>query len=258
MNVKRNIGIFIAVIITTISTVSIFWTPYPVLETNANCALTPPSLAHIAGTDNLGRDIFSRLMAGGRYTLITALITVTIASTAGSILGGIAGYNGGVTDYIIMRLTDAVSSFPSLLLALVIVSTLGGKRGALILALAIVFTPSYIRLSRVASLSLRGREYIIRERGMGAPSIRILLYHILPNALSTIFPAVIVGLSNAILSECAMCFLGLGSSPPIPSWGQMMSDAGQCILTSPWYAFSTGIVITLSVVAFNCIGMSRQ
>lgn len=254
MKTRRKIGIVLAAFIASLAVISIFWTPYPVLETDSGRALLPPSPAHIAGTDALGRDIASRLMAGSRFTLTAALATVAIAASLGSLLGMTAGYRGGATDYVIMRITDAISAFPGILLALVVVSVMGGGRSAVIAALCVVFTPSYIRLSRIVASALRGREYIVRERALGAGTLFILLRHILPNTASTLLPAVIVGISNAILAECAMSFLGLGASPPAPSWGQMMSDAGQCILTSPYYAFFTGSVITISVAAFNCIG----
>lgn len=254
MSLRRKVGISLAFLIAGAAIVSVFWTPYPALETDSSRALLPPSFSHIAGTDALGRDIASRLMAGSRFTLAAAIATVAIAASCGTLLGMAAGYHGGAADYAIMRITDSVSAFPGILLALVFVSVFGGGRYAVIAALSIVFTPSYIRLSRIAAMQLRGREYIVRQRALGAEVFRILLRHILPNTVSTLLPAVIVGTSNAILAECAMSFLGLGASPPMPSWGLMMSDAGQCILTSPWYAFFTGIVITLTVTAFNCIG----
>lgn len=221
---------------------------------------------HIAGTDNLGRDTLSRIMEGSRYSLTAAFCTVLLSSLIGTAIGIAAGYKGGAVDYIVMRLTDAISAFPGILVALVILSILPpieghkaeGGQYAMVLALCVMFIPSYIRIVRVEVSSLRGRDYIRRCRVMGANTLRVCALHILPALLPALIPAVIVGMSNALLAECALSFLGLGINPPLPSWGRMMSDAGECILSAPWYAFTTGAVISVTVASFNCIGSALK
>lgn len=242
--------------IASLSLLSIFWMPYPPLASDNACALLPPSFTHIAGCDTLGRDILSRLMAGSRFTLLSAAATVAVSSLLGTVLGTIAGYKGGILDTIIMRGMDAISSFPGILLALVMAGATGGGRKALVSSLAIMFTPSYTRLMRLAAASLRNQDFIRRERAIGASPLAVIKAHIVPNAWATLLPAILVGISNAILAECTLSFLGLGTPPPMPSWGRMLSDAGQCVLSSPWYAAITGLVITAAAASFNLIAGS--
>lgn len=250
-------GIAAAAIIVLPSLVSVFYLPYPPLETNNLQVLAAPSLPHIAGCDTLGRDILSRLMAGGRATLEAAFVSVAIAAFTGTMLGSYAGYGGGAADVVIMRAMDAISAFPGILLSLA-AAGMSGKRGALIASIAIMFTPSYTRLIRMAAASLRSMDFVRRERAIGMCTFAIITRHIVPNTIPTLLPAVLVGLSNAILTECTLSFLGLGTAPPYPSWGRMLQDAGQCVLSSPWYAAITGCVITAAIFSFNCIASAWE
>ncbi len=248
------VGCALVLALLAVATVSIFYTPYPINGIDAEVRSMPPSPAHIAGTDNLGRDIFSRLMAGTRFTLLVALSTVTASSLAGSILGLTSGYFGGIFDEIIMRTVDALTSFPSILTALVVVTVLDWGKLTIIVALVIMFTPSFTRIVRMGALKYRDAEFIQSCRVQGCSTPRILLLHIYPNVLPLLFPSIIVGLSNAILAESSMSYLGLGIQPPTPSWGWMLSEAQSMVFKSPWYAACTGTTIVLAVVGFNCLG----
>ncbi len=248
------LGTALVSLVLLLALVSTFYTPYGINDIDITARNCPPSPSHIAGTDNLGRDIFSRLMTGGRFTILVALSTVALSSLAGSILGMISGYFGGVLDEIIMRAVDALTSFPGILIALVVVTVLDWGKFTIILALVIMFTPSFTRIVRVGTLKYREAEFIQNCRVFGCSLPRILLMHIYPNVFPLLFPSIIVGLSNAILAESSMSYLGLGIQPPTPSWGWMLSEAQNMVFKSPWYAASTGSLIVLAVVGFNCLG----
>jgi peptide/nickel transport system permease protein len=211
-------------------------------------------LPHLMGTDNFGRDVFSRIMAGGCYTLLTALLTVAGSAAAGSALGMVSGFWGGLLDEAIMRLMDALSSFPGLLLALVMVALLGNSRLTLIAALLVLFVPSFTRIMRSGTLQYKHRDFILSARLLGVSRIRILFVHILPNLFPSLLSASVLGLSNAILAESTMSYLGLGIQPPLPSWGRMLSESQNFFSNAPWCALSPGIMIILAVLSFHYLG----
>jgi peptide/nickel transport system permease protein len=206
------------------------------------------------GTDNLGRDVFSRIMAGAKYTLLTALVTVAGSAAAGSVLGLLSGYAGGLWDEITMRLMDALSSFPGLLLALVMVSLLGNGSGSLIIALLILFIPGFTRVMRSGMLQYKGRDFVLAALISGTPRLRIIFVHIFPNLVPSLLSASVLGLSNAILAESTMSYLGLGIQPPTPSWGRMLSESQAFLVNAPWCALAPGIMIMLTVLAFHYLG----
>ncbi|GHV66485.1 diguanylate cyclase [Spirochaetia bacterium] len=253
-NGELKFGAALSIIIAGMSLVGAFWTPRDYNRMESAARFTPPGAAHLLGTDNFGRDVFSRIMAGGKYTLITALCTVAGAALIGSALGLAAGYGGKVWDEITMRIMDALNSFPGILLALVMVALMDNGQFTLFTALLILFIPSFTRIMRSGALQYKHRDFILAERLLGAGSLRIIFIHILPNLFPSLLSASVLGLSNAILAEAAMSYLGLGIQPPAPSWGRMLSESQNFLFNAPWCALAPGIFIMLTVIAFHSLG----
>jgi peptide/nickel transport system permease protein len=214
----------------------------------------PPGFEHPLGTDHFGRDVLFRLLAGSRYTIVLAICTVAAAAALGSLLGLFAGYSGGIFDEVIMRLMDAVSSFPGILFALMMVALMGNSQLTLFIALGILFIPSFTRIMRSGALQYKHTDFILAERLIKAGHARIMFIHILPNLTPSLLPAAALGLSNAILAEAAMSYLGLGIQPPLPSWGRMLSESQNFLYNAPWCALAPGAFIMLTVIAFHCLG----
>lgn len=225
-----------------------FWTPYSTTTMSAAEKFAAPSLYHPFGTDNFGRDILSRVMQGMGTTIVISALVVLFSSVIGILLGALTGYFGGLLDEAVMRITDAVNGFPSILLALVMISILGNGRQNLILSLGIVFVPSYIRIVRSEYLRLRDADYIARARLMGVGRMRILFVHILPNILPVFVVSVMIGVNNAILAESGMSYLGIGVQAPDASLGNMLSDAQGYLQAAPWYALAPGLAIVWLVL----------
>ena len=241
------------VVALVLAIVGFFWTPYSTTAMSASERFVGPSLRHLFGTDNFGRDIFSRVMKGMGTTILISSLVVLIAGSVGILVGALTGYFGGIVDEVIMRFTDAVNGFPSILLALVVISVLGTGRQNLILSLAIVFMPSFVRIVRSEFIRLRDADYIGRARLMGVGKLRILFVHILPNIFSTFWVSVTIGFNNAILAESGMSYLGIGVQPPDASLGNMLSDAQGYLMTAPWYALAPGIAIVWVVLGFSLL-----
>lgn len=239
-------AIFLAVL-------GIFWTPCSTTAMSAAERFQAPSFRHLFGTDNFGRDIFSRVMKGTATTIMISALVVLFSGGLGILTGALTGYFGGVMDEIVMRLVDAVNGFPSILLALVMISILGSGRHNLILSLGIVFTPSFIRIVRSEFIRLRDADYINRARLMGVGKLRILFVHILPNVFSTFWVSVMIGFNNAILAESGMSYLGIGVLPPDASLGNMLSDAQGYLTKAPWYALAPGLAIVWIVLGFSLL-----
>ncbi len=247
-------GILLLLIVT-----GFFWTPYDPAAMAAGPKFDPPSLQHLMGTDNFGRDIFSRVLRGAGTTFVIAAATVTLGAVAGTLTGALTGYFGGIVDEVLMRINDVMTAFPSILLALVLITLMGpGKTSSVILALGLVFIPSFARLSRTAFASLRDVNYIRSARLMGASSLRILLVHMLPNTLSVLLPALTIGFNNAVLAEASMSYLGIGVTPPDASLGYMLSEAQGMLARAPWYALFTGGTIILMIFSVGLIGEGLQ
>ena len=252
-------GMILTGLLLLLTLIGTFYTPYSPTAMNAAEKFQSPSLRHVFGTDNFGRDIFSRVLKGTGTTLSIALLTVAIGAVFGTLVGAITGSFGGLVDEALMRLNDAVTAFPSILLALLIISLLGpGSKYNVVLALGIVFIPSFARVTRIAFASLRDRNYIISARLMGAQRGRILLVHMLPNTLRVLLPAVTIGFNNAVLAEASMSFLGIGVTPPDASLGYMLSEAQGMFARAPWYALNTGLMIVLLVFGVGLIGEGLQ
>ena len=255
MNGYLRAGLILSGIMTAFILLGFFWTPYDPTAISVGPKFDPPSWQHLLGTDNFGRDIFSRVLQGAGTTFLIALSTVAIGAVCGTAIGALTGYFGGIADEILMRLGDTLTAFPSILLALVVISLLGpGNKYNVILALGLVFIPSFARVTRTAFAGLRDVNYVKSARLMGAGSGRILAVHILPNTLSVLLPAVTIGFNNAVLAEASMSFLGIGVTPPDASLGYMLSEAQSMMGAAPWYAVSTGLAIVVMVFSVGLIG----
>jgi ABC-type dipeptide/oligopeptide/nickel transport system permease subunit len=228
--------------------------PYDPYEQILSDVLQKPSSQHLLGTDALGRDILSRIIYGTRITLLVGVGTVVIAAVFGTVIGLIAGYIGGATFTIIMRLTDAVMSFPPILLALVISAVLGSGVKGVMLAVSIALLPGYIRLICGQVLSVKENEYVMAARSMGVSKAGIMFRHILPNCLSPIIVQMTMMMGIAILTEASLSFLGMGIKPPDAAWGAMVYDGYKYLVTLPLISFAPGLAIMVVVFAFNMVG----
>lgn len=213
-----------------------------------------PSGAHLLGTDDLGRDVLSRLIYGSRVSLQVGIIAVGIAVSVGVTLGLVAGYAGGFVDTIITRFTDAVQAFPGLILALAITAALGPGIGNAMIAIGFVSTPAFARLARGQTLAIREREFVEAARVLGAPPAAILARHIWPNVTAPIIVQATLLIASAIVTEASLSFLGVGVQPPTASWGAMLRTGSQYLEVAPWMAFAPGFAIFLTVLAFNFVG----
>jgi ABC-type dipeptide/oligopeptide/nickel transport system permease subunit len=211
-------------------------------------------IQHLMGIDGNGRDEFSRLLYGARLSLVIGFSTVTFAIIIGTCLGAIAGYIGGWTDNIIMRFMDVLMAFPSLLLAIAIVTMLGPGLINALLAIGIVSIPSYARVVRASVLSVREMDYISASKAIGGNTISILFRHVLPNALTPLIIQGTLGIATAILDAAALSFLGLGAQPPTPEWGSMLGAERNQVFTAPHLVFYPGVAIVLTVLSFNLLG----
>ncbi len=213
-----------------------------------------PSAEHWLGTDELGRDIFSRLVHGSRITIQIGVITVGISMIVGVFLGAVAGYFGRWVDQIIMRLIDIMMAFPSILLAIALVAVLGKSLTNAMIAVGIVGVPHFARIVRSTVLSVKETEYIEASRVIGAKNGRILFSHVLPNCLAPIIVQATLTIGTAILDAAGLSFLGLGAQPPLPEWGAMLSDGRSALQTAPWVVMFPGFAILLVVLGFNLLG----
>jgi peptide/nickel transport system permease protein len=237
---------------------SLLYTPYAPNAVDVPSRLQPPSLAHLAGTDEFGRDIFSRLMAGGRISLAVGFGAMAISLLAGALIGALAGYFGGWIDDVLMRLMDALMALPGIVIALLIVAISGVGFTNTALALGVMGIPVIARVTRGAFLVGREMEYVLAARALGASPWQIITAHILPNQITTILVAASINLAGAILGEAGLSYLGLGTQPPDPSWGRMLQEAQRFIGVAWWYAFAPGLTITLAVFAFYLLANELQ
>jgi peptide/nickel transport system permease protein len=228
--------------------------PYSPTAMNFNARFAPPSLAHLFGTDDFGRDVFSRVLYGAAVSFKVAFIAVGISGTVGVLLGLIAGFLGRWIDEIVMRVMDVLFAFPAVLLAITVMAILGRGVGNAMVAIAIVYIPIFARVTRGAVISVRGREFVTAARAMGQGSWRIMLRHVLPNSLGPIIVQTSLSLAFAILAEAALSFFGLGTQPPEPSWGRMLSEGRSFLHEAPWMGIFPGLAIMVSVLGFNLLG----
>lgn len=236
--------------------VSFFWLPFDPTAMDTDHLLEAPSLAsgHLMGTDEFGRDILSRIMKGASVSLAISVTATALGAIIGILIGIWAGYLGGQWDNWLMRGTDILFSFPTMLLAIFIMAILGEKTINVVIAIALVYIPQFARISRGAILSIKNDEFVRASRSNGASSSYILFRHLLPNILVPLIVHISLSLSNAILLESSLSFLGLGVQPPEPSWGNMLSSARKVMILAPWTAIFPGLAIVLLVLGFNLLG----
>lgn len=255
---RKPLGAIGAGIILIFALVALFaplLAPHDPFLIDSNNLLAAPSWNNWMGTDEYGRDIMSRIIYGARVSVFVGLMAVGIGSSSGALLGLVSGYFGGTVDYVIQRVMDTLMAFPTLILALAMVAVLGPSIQNVIIALAIVKLPNACRVVRATTLSVRERPFIVAARNLGLGHARILLVHILPNCLAPFIILATAGLGSAILSEASLSFLGLGTPPPEPSWGAMLSGKTQrYMMEAPWLAIAPGLAITLVVFGFNFLG----
>jgi len=225
--------------------------PYTMNLDNRN---QPPSKAHWFGTDAYGRDLMARVVFGARISLVIGLIPAFLATCIGSVLGVVSGFYGGKTDFWIMRLADVVLAFPSLLLAMVIMYTLGANLFNIFIALSIVGWASTSRIVRSQTLALKEKEFVEAARALGVKNRTIIFRHILPNCLPNIMVVFTMSIPSAIMQEAGLSFLGVGAQPPTPSWGLLVSQGKEFIFSAPWVAIIPGVAILILVLAFNFMG----
>ena len=254
---KRNYlftaGVIICVFWIVMAIIAPIAAPYDPVAQDMTMRLQAPSAAHLFGTDNFGRDVFSRVIYGGRYSLLAGLITVVLAAAIGTFYGAIAGYVGGKADNIMMRFSEMIMSFPSLILAMLINAVLGSSLFNTMFALVIVAWPSYARLMRSVVLSVRENEYVTASEALGASRSRFLLREIIPNSINSVLIMATTDIGNQILMFSTLSFLGLGSAPPTPEWGMMVSE-GVKFFNKFWIAGFPGLAIFTMAVGANFIG----
>lgn len=253
-SVSFRIGLTIAAIMAVLALVGYVWTPYDPSAIVGSERFLAPSLRHLFGTDNFGRDIFSRVMVGVGTTFFISLCTVCIGGIVGTLIGAFTGYFGGVVDEVLMRINDALTAFPSILLALVFIAMLGFGKYNVILALGVAFIPSFARVVRAEFARHRSMSYVKSARLMGASHLRIMFRHILPNTWGVLLPALIIGFNNAVLAEASMSYLGIGVAPPDVSLGYMLSESQSYMIKAPWYVLCTGLVIVLLILGVSMMG----
>lgn len=247
-------GLLIVLLVLVLAVVGPYITPYSPTVPDFMSMNSGPSHAHWLGTDTIGLDIFSRILAGARYSLGTAAAVLFIAVTFGLAMGAIAGYFGGWVDELIMRVTDMFLAFPALILALAVANTLGAGLQSAVIALAVGFWPWYTRLLRGQVLSLKHKEYVEAARSLGVSNTAIMWRHILPNALSPIIVELSMDMGYAVLDISALSYIGLGAQPPSPEWGAMIVAGRDYLRTSWWMCAFPGIALSLTVLGFNVIG----
>ena len=253
-NKMAMFGLIVLILLILCAIFADFIAPYGYDDQNLDIAIQGPSMEHLFGTDNFGRDIFSRIVYGSRISLQVGLLAVGVAIVVGGIFGAVAAFYGKTVDSVIMRLMDVLLAIPGMLLAIAIAATLGPGLGNMMIAIAIGNVPGYARVVRAAVLTVKEQEYIEAAQSIGANDIRVIFRHILPNAMAPIIVQATLGVAGSILSCATLSFLGLGITPPIPEWGAMLSSARQ-YLRDAWYmATFPGLFIMLTVYALNVVG----
>jgi len=220
--------------------------------------LDEPSWSHWLGTDSFGRDIFSRIVFGARVSLLVGFVTVILALSLGATSGILAGYFGGIVDSVLMRIMDALLAFPAILLAIALVGILGPGQFNVMLGLGVVYAPTFARVARAKTSSVRNMEYVLAAKATGASHFRTLTRYVLPNVLGPIIVQATVAYAFAIIAEAGLSFLGLGVPPDVPSWGAMLTEARKFIQTDPWFAMIPGVWLSITVLSITLLGDSLR
>lgn len=247
-------GLLLTIVMVGLIVLGFLWSPYDPEAMQGSVKLNAPNLVHIFGTDQFGRDIFSRVLVGAGSTLSIALGTVLIGGGIGIIAGAVTGYFGGWLDEMLMRVNDALAAFPSVLLALVIISIWGTGKYKVMLALGIAFIPSFARIVRGEFLRCREADYVISAKLIGVSTPRILFVHILPNILPALLSSLAIGFNNAVVQEAGMSYLGIGVQPPDASLGRMLSESQTYLASGPWCAIFPGVFLVLLVLGVGMLG----
>lgn len=237
-----------------IALLSAFWTPFDPLAINVRARLQPPSALHLLGTDEFGRDVLSRLMAGAGTSALVALLTVLFAISLGALLGVITGFVRGWTDRLFMAVNDALLAFPGILMALALLVIIGANKYGIVLALGLAYLPSVVRIVRGTVLSIREKEYVEASRVIGNSELYTMMRHVLPNCVA---PLTVLSTSMfgwVLLSESALSFLGLGVPPPAPTWGNMLAASRPYMETAVWLGIAPGLCIALTLLGINLLG----
>lgn len=248
------VGILLVLLLVVLAAFAPMLAPNDPYAIGIGPSMAPPSSDLLMGTDKLGRDLFSRIIYGARTTLLVSLPSIALAMIVGLLLGLVAGYFGGRIDQVIMRILDIFLAFPGLLLAIAVVAVLGPSIPNLIITIAILYTPRMARIVRAPVLSIKEREFIGAARVSGSGDWRIIRRHILPNVLSPVIVEATLSASQAIITESALSYLGLGAPPPTPSWGEMLSSSRQFMTSAPWSALFPGLAIVYATTSFIILG----
>ena len=248
-----RLGLFVVSFLILIGLFAPWLAPYDPIEQHEGLELTAPSTQFLLGTDELGRDLLSRIIFGARISLVVGVAAVAFGAVVGISTGLLAGYAGGWVDAIVMRVWDTVMAFPGILLGIAIAAILGPGLFNAGIAVGILSMPSYARMARAGMLTQQNRDYVIAARSMGTGQLRIIFQHILPNTLAPILTQVALGMAGAVFLEAGMSFLGLGAQPPRPSWGSMIAQSRAYLRIAPWYGIVPGVAISLFLIGLNAL-----
>ncbi len=248
------IGFALVMLFLLATLIGLFGTPDNTNRSSLSQRLRPPDLSHPLGTDGFGREVLYRILQGAPLALAVGVVSVAIGSILGSAQGLVAGYYRGKVGALIMGVTDAMLAFPTLLLALTVMATLGPGLANVMIAVGVSTMPRFTRMMQAEVLTISSREFVLASRAIGATTPAILLRHILPNSLSSVLVMATLYISTAILAEATLSFLGLGPSPPTPTWGSMINDGSSVLQSAPWVTLFPGLAITLTVLGFSLVG----
>jgi peptide/nickel transport system permease protein len=253
-NKMAMLGLIVITLMTLASVFASLLAPYGYEQQNLFNINASPGGAHLLGTDNLGRDVLSRLMYGGRQSLKIGVVSVAIASSIGMVLGSIAGYYGGKVDNLLMRFLDVFQAVPALLMSIAIATTLGPGINNAMLAIGITTVPGYARMTRASFMSVRGMEYVEAATAINASDFRTILRHVMPNAISPMIVQITMNVAQSILAAASLSFMGLGAQPPLPEWGAMLSAGRTNMRDFPYLCIIPGLVIMTAVLSLNMLG----
>lgn len=248
------IGIVLVGLVVGMALVSWVWLPHDPVEIRVLERFQAPDADHWLGTDQFGRDLFSRILVGARTTMVVGLVAVAVGVTVGTVLGSVAAFVGGWTDELVMRFLDAVAAYPPVLSALLLASIMGPGPVSGTLAIGIASVPVFARLVRASALTLREADFVEAARALGATNFRIVTRHLWPNVAALVLVQATVAFAHAVLAEAALSYLGLGTQPPAPSWGRMLREAQDFLVFSPYPAVFPGVAIALTVLGLNLLG----
>lgn len=253
-SISLRVGVVVMLAVLVVAAAAPAIAPYDPIANDLRARLQSPSWEHVFGTDDFGRDVFSRVAWGTRISLLVAAIVVAVAALGGALVGLVSGYVGGRLDDLVMRVIDVLLAFPALLLALAVMAALGSSLVNVILAVAVAFLPRFARLQRSVVLSVREREFVLAAEALGIPRVRILWRHVMPNCLAPVIVMSTVSAADAILIEASLSFLGLGVQPPAPTWGAVISDGRSFMQNAPWISGLSGLAIMGTVLGLNLLG----